>query len=52
MNASMTIEEFSALLDSERKDSPWLEALRKLIGLEGPEKIIKIIGDKAFGTWM
>ena len=38
----MTIQDFHALLNSEKEDSPTLEALRKLRTIEQPEEITKL----------
>ena len=39
MENAVTIEQFHALLSSEEVESPLLKALRKLKGIEEPEKI-------------
>ena len=39
MNATLTIQEFHALLNSQTHDQPWLEALRKLMQIEKPEDV-------------
>ena len=38
----MTIKDFHTLLNSEKEDSPTLEALRKLRAIEKPEEISKL----------
>jgi hypothetical protein len=47
MDMSMTIEEFNALLTSEKHDSPLLTALRKLMNIEKPEDITTLAKDAA-----
>ena len=47
MDMSLTIEEFNALLTSEKDDSPLLTALRKLTVIEKPEVITKLAEDAA-----
>jgi len=45
MDMSMTIEEFRALLTSEKDDSPLLTALRELTAIERAEEIVAAISD-------
>lgn len=47
----MTIEEFNALLTSEKHDSPLLAALRKLMTIEKPEDVTALAEDSA-QDWM
>lgn len=42
LNASITIEEFNALLTSDAEQSPLLEALRKLTAIEKPEDVLAL----------
>ena len=42
MHASLTIEEFHALLACEEKKSPLLVALRKLMRVRTPEEIVRL----------
>ena len=42
MHASLTIEEFHALLACEEKKSPLLVALRKLMSIRAPEEITRL----------
>ena len=42
MQASLTIEEFHALLACEEKKSPLLVALRKLMSMRTPEEITRL----------
>ena len=51
MDMSLTIEEFNALLTSEKDDSPLLTALRKLTAIEEPEDITKLAADP-LQNWM
>jgi len=51
MNASLNIEDFSALLDSDTEGNAWIEALRRLVDLEDPEKIMDAFDDQPLGTW-
>ncbi|MCS7222824.1 MAG: hypothetical protein N0A15_16260 [Anaerolineae bacterium] len=41
--AAMTIQEFHALLKSEKEDSPLLKFLRQLTRLEKPEQVRHLI---------
>jgi len=43
MDMSLTIEEFNALLTSEKDDSPLLTALREFVAIEKPEEIVAAI---------
>jgi hypothetical protein len=53
MDVAMTIEEFHALLTSEREESPLVEALRKLTAIEEPEDIATLAVEEPFvwGDW-
>lgn len=46
MATSVTIEEFHALLTSEKENNPLLEALRKLTTIEAPERIRLLKADE------
>lgn len=50
MYATLTMEEFSAVLKSERESSPLLEALRKLTTLEKPEDV-RIAESELLAAW-
>ncbi len=53
MNASMTIEDFHALLTSERDDSPLLTALRELMGIEKTDEIVDAtLNVEPLGSWV
>jgi hypothetical protein len=51
MDMSLTIEEFNALLTSEKDDSPLLAALRKLTAIQEPEDITKLAADPLQSWW-
>ncbi|MBI3942891.1 MAG: hypothetical protein HY326_07745 [Chloroflexi bacterium] len=40
MNKALTIEQFNTLLKSEKDTSPLMAALRKIMSLKEPEKIL------------
>jgi len=42
MDTALTIEEFHALLSSEKQENPLLVALRKLMCIQEPEEIAKL----------
>jgi len=50
MTPTLTIEEFNALLTSDKEESPLLKALRQLTKLEKPEDILKLVGTLAGWT--
>jgi hypothetical protein len=49
VSMSLTIEEFHALLTSEKDDSPLLTALRELMAIKKPEEIAAAILEGGFG---
>lgn len=53
MATSVTIEEFHALLNSEKEKSPLLEALRKLTTIDTPETVASLEAAVAeqWGGW-
>ena len=53
MPASVTIEEFYALLSSKKEKSPLLEALRKLTTIDTPEAVTSLEETEAerWGGW-
>jgi hypothetical protein len=53
MDVAMTIEEFHALLTSERAENPLVEALRKLTAIEEPEDIAALAVESPihWGDW-
>lgn len=50
MNATLTIQEFNALLTSE-EESPLLEALRKLTRIEAPEDVTESMALALLSWW-
>jgi len=42
MQTALTIEQFNALLTSDREDSPLLKALRQFMAIEKPEDILAL----------
>jgi hypothetical protein len=50
MNSVMTIQEFHALLTSEKEANPLLEALHKLTAIEEPEDI-RALAEEAGPIW-
>lgn len=50
MTPTLTIEEFNALLSSDKEESPLLKALRQLTKLEKPEDILTLVGTLAGWT--
>jgi hypothetical protein len=42
MQTALTIEQFNALLTSDREESPLLKALRQLMAIEKPEDILAL----------
>jgi hypothetical protein len=49
MTATLTIEEFNALLVSDTKESPLVKALLQLTKIEKPEEILALV--KPLGGW-
>ncbi len=49
MTPTLTIEEFNALLISDKEESPLLKALRQLMTLEKPEDILALV--KPLYSW-
>jgi predicted Zn-ribbon and HTH transcriptional regulator len=43
MTPTLTIEEFNALLNSQKEESPLLKALRELAKIEKPEDILMLV---------
>jgi hypothetical protein len=50
MTPTLTIEEFNALLISDKEESPLLKALRELVAIEKPEDIRALVGTLAGWT--
>ncbi len=49
MTPTLTIEEFNALLISDKEESPLLKALRELAKIEKPEDILALV--KPLASW-
>ncbi len=49
MTPTLTIEEFNALLISDKEESPLLKALRELAKIEKPEDILALV--KPLAGW-
>jgi hypothetical protein len=49
MTPTLTIEEFNALLTSDKEESSLLKALRELTTIEKPEDILALVG--ALSGW-
>jgi len=50
MTPTLTIEEFNALLTSDKEESPLLKTLRELTTIEKPEDILTLVGTLAGWT--
>ncbi len=52
MTPTLTIDEFNALLVSDKEESPLLKALRELTKIEKPEDILALVDTlSGWGGW-